>query len=274
MKTKYIMQHSLTRLAGFLASRPLPVITPWFIRRFITYYGVNMAEAQCSEVKSYATFNAFFGRRLKATARLFDKNENELLSPVDGAVSQVGGIDQQQLIQAKGHRYSLKALLAGDEALAKQFTGGAFATLYLAPKDYHRIHMPCTGTLRTMVHVPGTLYSVNAASVEQVPGLFARNERVITLFDTAHGPMALVMVGATIVGSVVTQWHGPVKGQGSEPTYFHYDQGASYEQGQDVAHFQLGSTVIVLCAKEKVTWEAGWMNSKRICLGQKMAQCL
>ena len=191
----------LTQLAGWLARRPGPH-APFLIRRFIVRYKVDMSEAANPDIASYATFNDFFARALREGARPLA--QADWVCPADGVISQLGTIQLGQLIQAKGHHYSATALLGGDEALAGLFNGGHFVTIYLSPRDYHRIHMPCEGRLRQMIYVPGDLYSVNFATAEAVPGLFARNERVISVFDTACGPLALVMVGAAIVGSMAT----------------------------------------------------------------------
>ncbi|HQQ53962.1 MAG TPA: archaetidylserine decarboxylase, partial [Ottowia sp.] len=198
----------LTRLAGRAAGARLGDLTHAAIRRFVARYGVDMSEAADPRIESYASFNDFFTRALKPGARPLAAAD--YLCPVDGAISQFGAIERDQIFQAKGHAYSTTALLGGDARLAAEFEHGQFATLYLSPRDYHRIHMPCAGRLRTMVHVPGDLFSVNPVTARGVPGLFARNERVVCAFDTARGPLALVLVGATIVGSMATAWHGVV----------------------------------------------------------------
>ncbi|MFZ9544684.1 MAG: archaetidylserine decarboxylase, partial [Hylemonella sp.] len=199
---------ALTVFAGWVAGGRWGWITTAIIRRFIRRYQVNMAEAAEPDAASYASFNEFFTRALKTEARPLAPAR--FVCPVDGAISQFGAIAQDQIFQAKGHSYSTSALLAGQDSLAQAFQDGHFATLYLAPKDYHRVHMPCAGSLKRMIHVPGELFSVNPVTARGVPGLFARNERVVCLFDTDHGPMALVLVGATIVGSMATVWHGVV----------------------------------------------------------------
>ena len=198
----------LTQLAGRAASARLGDLTQAAIRRFVARYGVDMSEAANPDITSYASFNDFFTRALKPGARPLA--QADLLCPVDGAISQLGAIAVDQIFQAKGHCYSTTALLGGDAALAAQFQNGHFATIYLSPRDYHRIHMPCDGTLRSMVHVPGSLFSVNPTTARGVPELFARNERVVCLFDSPAGPFVLVLVGATIVGSMATVWHGQV----------------------------------------------------------------
>ena len=198
----------LTQLAGAFARSQSGALTQYAIRRFIARYNVNMSEALNPDPSSYASFNDFFTRPLAVGARPFA--ETDFLCPVDGAISQFGPIKGDQIFQAKGHSYSTQALVGGDAELATKFADGAFATLYLSPKDYHRIHMPCDGVLQQMIYVPGDLFSVNPATARSVPGLFARNERVVCVFDTARGPFVLVLVGATIVGSMATVWHGVV----------------------------------------------------------------
>src|ERR1700754_1597004 len=201
-------KQAMTWLAGKIAGARMGAITTAVIRRFVARYQVNMAEAANPDITAYATFNDFFTRALKDGARPLASAS--LVCPVDGAISQFGAIEGDQIFQAKGHRYSTTALVGGDAALAERFAHGAFATLYLSPKDYHRIHMPCDGRLLRMIHVPGDLFSVNPTTARGVPGLFARNERVVCVFETPRGPFVLVLVGATIVGSMATAWHGVV----------------------------------------------------------------
>ena len=201
-------KRGLTVLMGLGASKEGGALTTAVIRWFIGRYGVDMNEAADPDPTHYRTFNAFFTRALKPGARPLA--QADLLCPVDGAISQFGALQGDRLLQAKGHDYTTRALVGGDAALAAPFEHGHFATLYLSPKDYHRIHMPCAGRLRRMVHVPGDLFSVNPTTARGVPGLFARNERVVCVFDTAFGPFVLALVGATIVGSMATVWHGVV----------------------------------------------------------------
>ena len=214
-------KRALTQLAGALARRPLGGFTQSSIRRFVARYGVDMSEAAEPDIACYATFNDFFTRALKEGARPLA--DADFICPVDGAISQFGRIEGDQIFQAKGHRYSTQALVGGDAELAAKFEDGEFATLYLSPRDYHRIHMPCYGRLQRMIHVPGELFSVNPTTARGVPGLFARNERVVCVFDTAFGPMVLTLVGATVVGSMATTWHGvvnpPRRGEVTEWTY-------------------------------------------------------
>ena len=245
--TQYLLpKRALTQLAGAVARAQGGAFTRAVIRRFVARYGVDMSEAAEPRLESYASFNDFFSRALRPGARPLA--QADYLCPVDGAISQLGAIERGQIFQAKGHSYSAAALLAGDEPLAAQFDGGQFATVYLSPRDYHRIHMPCAGRLTRMVYVPGELFSVNPATARSVPGLFARNERVVCLFDTARGPLALVLVGAAIVGSMATVWHGvvnpPRPGRICRRDYA--GQNIDLAQGAEMGRFLLGSTVVLL----------------------------
>ncbi len=264
-------KRALTELAGWGASARGGALTTAVVRWFIGRYGVNMAEAAQPDPAAYASFNEFFTRPLKPGARPLA--QADWVSPVDGAISQFGPIERDQIFQAKGHAYSTAALLGGDQALAAQFENGHFATLYLSPKDYHRIHMPCDGRLLRMVHVPGALFSVNPATARGVPGLFARNERVVCLFETAHGPFVLTLVGATIVGSMATVWHGvvnpPRPGQVREWRYD--DQHITLRQGEEMGRFLLGSTVVMLWPAADMAWAKGWRPEGGICMGEAMA---
>ncbi len=266
-----IPKQALTALAGKFASAKVGNTTTAVIRWFVKRYNVNMAEAANPDIASYSTFNEFFTRPLKPGARPLA--QADWVCPVDGAISQFGVIEQDQIFQAKGHSYSTTALVGGDAALAAQFRDGHFATIYLSPRDYHRIHMPCDGTLRRMIYVPGDLFSVNPTTARGVPGLFARNERVVCVFDTAHGPMVLTLVGATIVGSMATVWHGlvnpPRPGRVWEKTYV---AGAvSLRQGEEMGRFMLGSTVVLLFQKGALQFNPGWATAGPVCLGEKMA---
>jgi phosphatidylserine decarboxylase len=249
---------ALTRAAGWLARARGGAATTWAIRRFIGRYGVDMSEAADPDPAHYATFNDFFTRPLRANARPLA--QADYLCPVDGAISQLGAIESGQIFQAKGHTYSVQTLLAGDAELAAPFADGQFATLYLSPRDYHRIHMPCAGRLTQMIHVPGALFSVNPATARAVPGLFARNERVICLFDTARGPLALALVGATIVGSMATVWHGVVNPPrpGRVRRWTYDGQNIELAQGAELGRFLLGSTVIAL-------WPQGTLQFSQHC---------
>ena len=263
-------KRALTVFGGWVAGGRWGPITAAIVRRFIRRYRVNMAEAEISDIRSFESFNAFFTRALKPGARPLA--EAAYICPVDGAISQCGAIVADQIFQAKGHQYSTTALVGGDAALAAHFENGAFATLYLSPRDYHRIHMPCDGVLRRMLYVPGDLFSVNPVTARGVPGLFARNERVVCVFDTLNGPMVLVLVGATIVGSMATVWHGVVNPpRRPKVTEWHYKAGAvALKQGDEMGRFLLGSTVVMLFPKHTLRFNTAWAPSKPIVLGEKM----
>ncbi len=263
-------KRALTAFAGQVADAPMGALTTALIRRFIRRYGVDMAEAANPDPASYATFNEFFTRALLPGARPLA--QADWVCPVDGAISQFGSVERDQIFQAKGHRYSTTALLGGDAAQAAAFEGGHFATLYLSPRDYHRIHMPCDGALTRMVYVPGELFSVNPTTARGVPGLFARNERVVCHFDTVHGPLALVLVGATIVGSMATVWHGVVNPPRRPDVHeWRYDEGAvQLKQGQEMGRFLLGSTVVLLWPSGRIGFNPAWAPARAIRLGEAM----
>ncbi len=284
-RLQVLLQHllpkqALTRFAGLVAGWRGGLVTTGIIRRFVARYRVNMAEADQPDLATYTTFNEFFTRALRPGAR--PMASAELLCPVDGAISQIGAIEGDQIFQAKGHQFSTTALLGGDAALAAPFAGGSFANLYLSPRDYHRIHMPCAGTLRRMLHVPGALFSVNPVTARGVAGLFARNERLVCLFDDAQGrPFVLVLVGATIVGSMATVWHGLVNpprpgvlrdwhygGVGQPPA-------PQLAQGAEMGRFLLGSTVVMLFprgAAGGLVFNPTWAPGGAVRLGEVMAQ--
>jgi len=262
----------LTMIAGRFASARAGSLTTSAIRRFVARYGVDMSEAADPDIASYATFNDFFTRALRPEARPIAPAA--VICPVDGAVSQLGAIEHDQIFQAKGHRYSTTALLGGDAAMAGQFKDGSFATIYLSPRDYHRIHMPCPGRLLRMVHVPGALFSVNPLTARGVPGLFARNERVVCHFQTPLGPMALVLVGATIVGSMATVWHGQVNPPrtGKLRSWDYSTQPITLAQGEEMGRFMLGSTIVLLFQRGAVQFESGWQALRPTRLGEAMAE--
>ena len=270
---QYLMpKQALTSLAGKFASAQLGGLTTSAIRRFVARYNVNMAEAANPDIASYATFNDFFTRALKDGARPLA--QADLICPVDGAISQFGAIEKDQIFQAKGHSYSTTALVGGDTQLATRFDNGHFATLYLSPRDYHRIHMPCAGELTRMIHVPGELFSVNPTTARGVPGLFARNERVVCVFESARGPFVLVLVGATIVGSMATVWHGQVNPPRTG-TLRQWDYAAgqvSLRQGDEMGRFLLGSTVVMLFPQGPLKFNPAWAPARPIQLGEAMAQ--
>ena len=254
---QYIMpQLYLTQLAGWFAQQKWDAVTHFVIKAFAKKYNVDMSEAKKENFSDYESFNQFFIRELKDDARKINENPTALCLPADGRVSQIGHIDDECLLQAKGHFFSLSDLLAGDEELVNTFKNGEFATIYLSPRDYHRVHMPCDATLRKMIYVPGDLFSVNPFLAEHVPNLFARNERVICVFDTAFGPMAQILVGATITASMSTVWAGvinpPRTGEVKVWTY-QGDNAIKLTKGQEMGAFQLGSTVINLFPANSVT---------------------
>ena len=265
-------KQALTALAGKFASSRAGGLTTSVIRWFVGRYGVKMGEAANPDIASYASFNEFFTRPLKPDARPLAPAD--FICPVDGAISQFGAIERDQIFQAKGHHYSATALVGGDGELAKQFEDGSFATLYLSPKDYHRIHMPCDGRLLRMIHVPGDLFSVNPVTARGVPGLFARNERVVCVFDSAQGPFVLALVGATIVGSMATAWHGVVNPPrpGHLREWRYDDKELRYRQGEEMGRFLLGSTVVMLFPQGTLKFNAEWAPQRPIRLGEKMGE--
>ena len=255
---QYIMpKHAISRLVGKLAAAKLGWFTTKIINAFIKAYGIKMKEAKLKNASDFATFNDFFTRELEEGARTIDLDETSLCYPVDGAISQQGDIVDEQLIQAKGFNYSLTSLLGGDKKTAEPFIGGKFSCIYLAPKDYHRIHMPIAATLREMIYVPGELFSVNPLTARNVPDLFARNERVVAIFDTAKGPMAMVLVGATIVASIETTWAGTITPPAGKDVFrWHYPASGidaiTFEKGDEMGRFKLGSTVVSTFAPNMV----------------------
>ncbi|MCU5773601.1 archaetidylserine decarboxylase [Erwiniaceae bacterium BAC15a-03b] len=267
----------LTELAGWGASKRAGWLTKAVIDSFVWYYKVDMSEAQKPDTATYRTFNDFFVRPLRDDARPLDTDPNLLLQPADGAISQLGHIDGDNIFQAKGHLYSLEALLAGNYQMADQFRDGEFVTTYLAPRDYHRVHMPCNGILREMIYVPGDLFSVNPLTAQNVPNLFARNERVICYFDTEFGPMVQILVGATIVGSIETVWSGTVTPPRTGVIKRWTWPGADEEgavvllKGQEMGRFKLGSTVINLFAPGRVKLAESLAPESKTRLGQPLA---
>lgn len=264
----------LTEAAGLAAGARLGWFTHAAIRRFVARYGVDLGEAAEPRVEGYASFNDFFTRALKPGVRPLARAD--YVCPVDGAISQFGAIEQGQVFQAKGHACSAAALLGDDPRLAREFENGQFATLYLSPRDYHRIHMPCNGRLESMVHVPGELFSVNPATARGVPGLFARNERVVCAFDTARGPLAMVLVGATIVGSIATVWHGVVNPPrpGRVRRFEYRGQQIDLEKGAEMGRFLLGSTVILLWPHGTLRFNPDWVPGGAIRMGEALGRAL
>ena len=271
--SQYLLPHHLlSRLIGYAADCRVA----WFKNRLIGWfakqYQVDMSEAQVEDLEAFEHFNAFFTRALKPGARPLAQGPDAVLCPADGAVSQLGKIEHGRIFQAKGHSFSLVELLGGDTERANPFMGGAFATIYLSPKDYHRVHMPLAGTLREMVYVPGRLFSVNQSTAENVPELFARNERVVCLFDTERGPMAVVLVGAMIVASIETVWAGLVTPPKRSLKSFRYDEAARapivLDKGAELGRFKLGSTAIVLFGADQVQWAQELAAGSPVQMGQ------
>ncbi|EDQ01983.1 archaetidylserine decarboxylase [Shewanella benthica] len=276
---QYIMpKHLVSRLIGKLAAAELGSITTAAIKWFIKQYKIDMSEAAQSEPEAYKTFNDFFTRALKPGVRPLSQDQDYIVHPVDGAISQCGPINDGQIFQAKGHEYSSLALLGDQADDAKRFEDGDFATIYLAPKDYHRIHMPVKGTLSKMTYVPGELFSVNPLTAANVPGLFARNERVVAIFETEIGPIAMVLVGATIVASIETVWAGTITPPGSKKV-FTWDyptegpEALTLEKGAEMGRFKLGSTVVMLFAKDALDEFADGVVPKAVTrMGQTFAK--
>ena len=269
-------KQAITALAGKLANLQCGTATTKVIAWFVQRYQVNMAEAANPDISSYKTFNDFFTRPLKANARPLANAD--FICPVDGAISQYGNIEQDQIFQAKNHNYSSLTLLAGNQTLANKFQNGRFACLYLSPKDYHRIHMPCDGTLKSMAYVPGDLFSVNPNTAANVPNLFARNERVVCEFESAqHGTFVMVLVGATIVGSMATVWHDSANKVINPPrsknvrNWNYADKNIVLKQGDEMGRFLLGSTVVMLFEKDALQFNSDWQPARAIRLGEKMS---
>jgi phosphatidylserine decarboxylase len=246
----------------------------FLIRQIATRYGVVWDESITQDLNEFKSFNHFFTRELKAGARPLTTEKNAIASPADGVVSQAGKIERGDIFQAKGKSFTVTDLLGGDSQRAEKFNDGEFTTIYLSPKDYHRLHMPISGTLREMIHVPGRLFSVNGATTEAVNGLFAKNERVVAIFDTEIGQMALVLVGAIFVSSIETVWHGVV----TPPTIktvrnWKYETDApTLKMGDEMGRFNMGSTIIVLFEKDKMRWNADFTADKQVNLGEKIGQ--
>ena len=272
-----IPQHLLSRAAGKVADCEWPWLKNSFINWFIGRYQVNMQEAADPEAYNYKNFNAFFTRELAAGARPITEADNSIACPADGAISQLGDIEQGRIFQAKGQSYSLVELLGGDSDIAKPFQEGKFATVYLSPKDYHRVHMPLKGTLKTMIYVPGDLFSVNGTTADNVPRLFSRNERAVCIFDTDHGPMAIVLVGAMIVAGIETVWAGqvaPIKRKISTHQYLSQQQSISLDKGEEMGRFKLGSTAIVLFGKDVMQWQEDFVAGSPTRMGEQLGELL
>jgi phosphatidylserine decarboxylase len=262
-------QHALSRLVLRATRVRAPWFKNWLIRGFLRLYTIDMDDAVQPDPLRYASFNEFFTRALRPDARSLAKEPREIACPVDGVISEAGKIDGDTLLQAKGRNYTLKELLASC-AWAKDFEGGSFATIYLAPFNYHRVHMPLAGRLRETVYVPGRLFSVNAATASLVPRLFARNERVLTWFDTAFGEFALILVGALNVGSIATVWAGDITPAPRRVATTLPPQAVSLDKGEEMSRFNMGSTVILLFQKDRARWHAELRAGATVRLGQSL----
>jgi len=264
-------QHLLSRLAGAVADCHWPWLKNAFINWFVGRYQVDMSEAVEEDPTAFSCFNDFFTRALKKGARPLDDEANSILCPADGAISQLGAIEHGRIFQAKGQSFSALELLGGNPEHAALFQGGQFATVYLSPRDYHRVHMPLGGELREMTYVPGKLFSVNRNTAENVPELFARNERVVCLFDTEAGPMAVVLVGAMIVASVETPWAGLVAPPRRQLKIEQYGQAApALDRGAEMGRFKLGSTAIILFGPGRTQWTESLKTGDAVRMGQRM----
>ena len=274
---QYVIPHHLvSRLVHYFVECRAPWFKNALIRWIIKHYDVDMSEAQNETPESFVHFNDFFTRPLKEGARPLPEKDSTIVSPADGAISQLGDIENGRIFQAKGHDYSLTELLGGDAELSQEFMGGRFATIYLSPRDYHRIHIPATGTLRRMIHVPGRLFSVNQGTVENIPRLFARNERVVSVFDTDSGPMVVIMVGAINVASIETVWSGLVTPYRARVRTYDYGLSSgkdiTLQRGEEMGRFKLGSTAIVLFGKDRAQWLDHWQAGATIKMGQALAE--
>ena len=279
MKTKLFIgfqylvpQHALSRAAGWLANTNISWIKDPFTRWFVKRYAINMEEAVETNPCNYPTFNDFFTRALKPDARPICDQAKAVVCPADGSISQIGNIEHGRIFQAKGQDYSLLELVGGDHKIAEQFDQGKFAVVYLSPKDYHRVHIPLQGQLKRMIHVPGDLFSVNDTTAENVPRLFARNERAVCLFDTEAGPMAVILVGAMIVASIETVWAGQVTPtlRTIRTTVYDEPQTIQFKAGEEIGRFKLGSTAIVLFGKDAIAWEENLKAGSPTKMGEKM----
>jgi len=271
---QYVLpKQRLTTVAGRVASAQGGAMTTRLIRWFVARYAVDMDEAAEPDIRHYKSFNDFFTRPLKAGARPIA--DADFVCPVDGAISQFGAIDDHHIVQAKGHRFTTTQLVGGDAALAARFRHGGFANLYLSPKDYHRLHMPCDGTLTRMIHVPGKLFSVNPVTARGVPNLFARNERVVCVFDSPeYGPFVMVLVGATIVGSMATVWHGVVNAKRTDTTseWTYTDRTIVLRKGEEMGRFLLGSTIVMLFRPGAIAFSQDWAPERKVRLGEPMGR--
>ncbi|WP_288449361.1 archaetidylserine decarboxylase [uncultured Acinetobacter sp.] len=265
-----VPQHQLSRVVGKLAESENLLVKTAVIQAFKSKYGIDLSIAQQADALKYKSFNEFFTRALKDGVRVIDNAQDSIVSPADGAISQIGSIDDGEVFQAKGQSFSVEKLI-GDPQLAQPFKHGQFATVYLSPRDYHRVHMPLTGRLTETLYIPGELFSVNQVTAENIPGLFARNERMVCLFDTELGRMAVVLVGAMIVAGIETVVTGKVKPTGRLELN-HHD--VVLEKGDELGRFYLGSTAIVLFEKDKMAWESQFKANSVVVMGERLGHTL
>jgi len=263
-------QMLLTRFAGWMASLTCPRIKNWLIKDFVKRYQVDLKSAVNEKIEDYVCFNDFFTRALKPTARPICSDLASLVSPIDGCISQIGYIEKNTLLQAKGVDYTLESLLGNDSALATEFFQGAFATFYLSPKDYHRVHLPFAGKLLRTIYIPGKLFSVNPLAVSKIPQLFARNERLVCIFETHLGPMAVIFIGAMLVGKIQTVW-GLVERSASIITRRYFDQESiHFNKGDELGRFLLGSSIILLLPRDKIHWLSHLKEQSSVKMGEKI----
>jgi phosphatidylserine decarboxylase len=269
-----IPQHALSHAAGWLANTSISWIKDPFTRWFVKRYNINMNEAKQTDPCQYSSFNDFFTRELKEGARTICTEDDSIACPADGAISQLGKIQNGRVFQAKGQDYSLQELIGGDEELADKFQDGHFATVYLSPKDYHRVHMPLGGKLTQMIHVPGDLFSVNEVTAANVPRLFSRNERAVCIFETDIGPMAVILVGAMIVASIETVWAGQITPDDRKIKTTHYDKVAdiTLAKGDEMGRFKLGSTAVILFGKDAITWGEEFTANSPTRMGESLGK--
>ena len=270
---RLLPQHALSRLIARAAESKMPWLKNRLIERAIAAFDINIDEAESSDLDDYENFNSFFTRALKDGARPIDQDSNALVSPADGAVSQAGPITKERIIQAKGSDYSAGRLLGNTEE-AKLYTDGAFTTIYLSPKDYHRVHMPIAGTLISTRYIPGDLFSVNDKTAQALPGLFARNERLVCQFDSELGQFALVFVGAMLVAGIETVWGGfETPGRGAVRNADFSGRDLNFDKGEEIGRFKFGSTVILLFQRDKIDWQDSFVPQAPVQMGEKIASC-
>lgn len=267
-------QFLLTRFAGWMASRPWVWLKNWLISDFIHRYQVDLSIAASDKLDDYPTFNAFFTRALKPEARPISSEKDILVSPVDGSISQIGRIEKNTLLQAKGSYFTVDALLGKKSGELPSFEDGHFATLYLSPKDYHRVHIPYNGKLTQTIYIPGKLFSVNPLAAEKIPNLFARNERLACIFDTEAGPMAVIFIGAMLVGKIETIWGLVERSNTISTRYYSDEENISLAKGAELGRFLMGSSVILLFGKDKIQWLPGLQEQAQVQMGQAMGAVL